>query len=237
MVLHYVVQYLGNPNHCSFISWMKMNNSLLSFLISPELMPFHLCVMGLVMISIIETIGFYLGLHPLRFLRKIVPLPINSSIFQVKFSKILVLIFFLINFSFAGYFFQLAFFSYLESFVPIVYIIFPTLFVATFFTIFMIHCLDQVIRPQLENKKPNLVGRLATISSGCARPNHTAQANVRDEYGQLHLIQVRSEFGEIPKGALIILIRQKELEYIAKKISESNHLFDYELFPHDNRTP
>lgn len=213
-----------------------MNNSLLSFLFSPELMPFHLCVISLILISVIETIGFYLGVHPLRFLRKIVSIPIPNSIFQVKFSKVLVLIFFLINFSFAGYFFQLAFFSYQEKFAPTIYVIFPTLFVATFFTIFMIHCLDQVIRPQLNNKNPNLIGRLATISKGFARPNQTAQAHVRDEYGQLHVIEVRSEFGEIKKDEHVILIQKKDHQYTAKKISESNHLFDYELFPYNDRT-
>lgn len=115
-----------------------------------------------------------------------------------------------------------------------VYLLLPTLVIALFFTVFMIHCLDQVIRPQFERKQKNLIGRLATICNGNARPESTAQARVRDEYGQLHYVQVRSEFGEIEMHSQIILIRMRESYYIAKKIVESNHLFDDDMFNHQD---
>jgi hypothetical protein len=60
----------------------------------------------------------------------------------------------------------------------------PALIIAIFFTVFMIHCLDQVIKPQIEHHNTSLLGRLATISSGNARPGFSAQARVRDEFGQ-----------------------------------------------------
>ncbi len=53
----------------------------------------------------------------------------------------------------------------------------------------MIHCLDQVIKPKLTHTNYNLLGRLATISSGSARPGFSAQARVRNEFGQLHYVQ------------------------------------------------
>lgn len=206
-----------------------------NFLTHTELLPFHLSVVTLIVLSIIETIGFYLGVRPFAFLRRFVPRGWATPLLQIKFSKILIIIFFLINFSFAGYFLQFFFFAYQQKFAPVAYLLLPALVVALFFTVFMIHCLDQVIKPKFESRQLNLLGRLATISSGNARPESTAQARVRDEYGQLHYVQVRSEFGEIALHSQIILIRMKDSYYIAKKIVESNHLLEEDLFEdHDN---
>ncbi|WP_420714349.1 OB-fold-containig protein [Acinetobacter sp. MD2] len=196
------------------------------FLTHTELLPFHLSVVALAVLSIVETIGFYLGARPFSFLRRFVPEGWQSSLLQIKFSKILIVIFFLINFSFAGYFLQFFFFAYQQKFASVIYLLLPASVVALFFTVFMIHCLDQVIQSKLEVRQLNLLGRLATISSGNARPERTAQARVRDEYGQLHYVQVRSEFGEISLHTQIILIRKQDGYYIGKKIIASNQLLD-----------
>lgn len=90
----------------------------------------------------------------------------------------------------------------------------------------MVHCLNQVIKPRYYYTTPNLVGRLATISSGQASPTQKAEARVRDEYGQLHYIQVMSESGIMTLRSRIIIIKQSEKHYIVKKISDSHHLFD-----------
>ena len=89
----------------------------------------------------------------------------------------------------------------------------------------MIHCLDQVIKPKYSVRQVDLLGRLATISSGNARPGFSAQARVRDEFGQLHYVQVEPEFGELEFQAQIIIVRKKRSHYLAKKISASNNLF------------
>ncbi|WP_343594887.1 OB-fold-containig protein [Acinetobacter sp.] len=205
-----------------------------NFLTHTELLPFHLSVVTLVVLSIIETIGFYFGVRPFSFLRNFVPRGWAAPLLQIKFSKILIVIFFLINFSFAGYFLQFFFFSYQQKFASVAYLLLPALVIALFFTVFMIHCLDQVIKPKFESRQLNLLGRLATISSGNARPESTAQARVRDEYGQLHYVQVRSEFGEISLHSQIVLIRMRDSYYIAKKIVESNHLLEENLFEIQN---
>lgn len=207
-------------------------SSLHAFLTSYELMPFHASVMALVILSLVETVGFYLGGRPFASLKHLFPHITKTPLLDIKFSKILIVVFFLINFSFAGYFLQLFFFAYQNHFAPVVYLLLPALVIALFFTVFMIHCLDQVIRPKFESKQKNLIGRLATICNGNARPESTAQARVRDEYGQLHYVQVRSEFGELELNSQIILIRRRESYYIAKKIVESNHLFDDDMFSH-----
>ena len=76
-----------------------------------------------------------------------------------------------------------------------------------------------MIKPKYSVRQVDLLGRLATISSGNARPGFSAQARVRDEFGQLHYVQVEPEFGELEFQAQIIIVRKKRSHYLAKKIS------------------
>ncbi|ENU59355.1 DUF1449 family protein [Acinetobacter sp. RIT698] len=204
---------------------------MLGFLFEHELMPFHLSVLALILLSMAETFGYYIGLRPSTFLKKISPdWLIESPLLQVKFSKVLIFVFLLLNFSFAGYFLQLSIFASKQVFAAWYYVVLPALVIAIFFTVFMIHCLDQVIKPKVALNQVDLLGRLATVSSGNARPGFSAQARVRDENGQLHYIQVEPEFGELEFQSQIILIRFRKSHYIAKKISTSNHLFSSDQY-------
>lgn len=199
---------------------------MLNLLLDPDLMPFHLSVLTLVLLSMAETFGFYINLRPSTFFKKISPDWLNDSpLLHVKFSKVLIFVFLLMNFSFAGYFLQLVMYASKETFAAWYYIFLPASVIAIFFTVFMIHCLDQVIKPRVTVNKIDLLGRLATVSSGNARPGFSAQARVRDEYGQLHYVQVEPEFGELEFQSKILLIRFRKSHYIAKKISTSNNLF------------
>jgi hypothetical protein len=194
-------------------------------------MPFHLSVLALILLSMAETFGYYLGIRPSTFLKKVSPdWLIESPLLQVKFSKVLIFVFLLLNFSFAGYFLQLSIFASKQEFAAWYYVILPALVIAIFFTVFMIHCLDQVIKPKITTNQVDLLGRLATVSSGNARPGFSAQARVRDENGQLHYVQVEPEFGELEFQSQIILIRFRKSHYIAKKISTSNQLFSSDQY-------
>lgn len=200
---------------------------LINFLLEPNLIPFHMSVIGLVLLSMTETIGYYIHLRPSTFFRNIFPAwLLQSPLLQVKFSKVLIFIFLLITFSFAGYFLQLSIYASQHRFAHWGYIVPPALIIAIFFTVFMIHSLDQVIKPKFNRTQINLIGRLATVSSGSARPGFSAQARIRDEFGQLHYIQVEPEFGELEFQSQIIIIRFHNSHYIAKKISKSNDLFN-----------
>ena len=197
------------------------------FFFNYYLMPFHLSVVALILLSVVETIGMYIGLRPSQLLKKIAPVWLsNSPLLNVKFSKALIFVFLLINFSFAGYFLQLSVFAKQHFFISPFYLILPALIIAIFFTVFMIHCLDQVIKPQVDHQFGTLLGRLATLSSGNARPGFSAQARVRDEFGQVHYVQVEPEFGELEVQSQVILIRFRQTHYIAKRIASSNQLFN-----------
>ncbi|AOA59937.1 OB-fold-containig protein [Acinetobacter larvae] len=192
----------------------------------PELIPYHCCVLSLFILSAAEIVGYYIKLRPSTFLKPILPQWISQSpLLQIKFSKILILVFLLLNLSFAGYFLQFCIYASQQHFSPWYYTIIPALILAIIFTVFMIHCLDQVIKPKVTTNAVNLIGRLATISSGSARPGFSAQARVRDEFGRLHYVQVEPEFGELELQSQVILIRHIQTHYIAKKVSASNHLF------------
>lgn len=173
-----------------------------------------------------ETLGYYINFKPSNLFNHLFSKRLTESpLINVKFSKLLIFIFLLLNFSVAGYFIQFAVFAKIHSFVPSYYIIFPALIIAVFFTVFMIHCLDQVIKPKTSKQNISLIGRLATISSGHARPGFSAQARIRDQFGQLHYIQVEPEFGELGFQTQVIIVRKKKSHYIAKKISKSTDLF------------
>lgn len=204
---------------------------MLEFFSEYDLMPFHLSVLALFILSMAETLGYYIGLRPSTFFKKISPnWLLDAPVLQVKFSKVLIFVFLLINFSFAGYLIQLSIYASQNQFFPWYYVLLPALVIAIFFTVFMIHCLDQVIKPKFKAVQVNLIGRLATISSGNARPGFSAQARVRDEFGQLHYVQVEPEFGELEFQSQILLIRFRKSHYIAKKISNSNQLFNSDHF-------
>ncbi len=58
-------------------------------------MPFHLSVVALILLSVVETIGMYIGLRPSQLLKKIAPDWLtNSPILNVKFSKALIFVFY-----------------------------------------------------------------------------------------------------------------------------------------------
>lgn len=197
-----------------------------AFLTDVDLFPFHLSLTILIVLSMAETIGYYIHIKPSNLFNHLFPKRLTDSpLINVKFSKLLIFIFLLLNFSVAGYFIQFFIFAKHHSFVPSYYIILPALIIAVFFTVFMIHCLDQVIKPKTLKQNISLIGRLATISSGHARPGSSAQARVRDQFGQLHYVQVEPEFGELEFQTQIIIVRKKQSHYIAQKISKSTDLF------------
>lgn len=184
------------------------------------LIPFHACVIAIFILTIIETIGIYIKHRPSHYFRQLIPLWIrNSPVLQVQISRFIILVFFLINLSFAGYFFQLSFYAFNQEFMSSGLVFIPAFLMAWFFTLFMMHCLDQVIKPSDFSCPISLIGRMATVTGGSARPHQTATAIVRDAIGQLHYVAVEPEYGEIEQNAHVVLMRySSEAHYIVKKI-------------------
>ena len=191
-----------------------------------QLMPFHLSLLLLFSLSVLETVGFYLKAPPSLWLKRCIPPKLrHADLLNVKFSKLLIVVFLLMNFSCVGYVLQFAIYAQQNQFAPFYYVLFPALILAIFFTAFMIHCLDQVLPPKQQHIEPDLLGRLATLVDK-ARPSFPAEARIRDEFGRLHIVDVEPEFGELEAESQVILIRMKRGHYVAKKIIRSQPLLN-----------
>ena len=184
------------------------------------LMPYHICVLTIFILIIAETIGMYVGYRPSLFMRRMMPSwAQDAPVFKVKFSRFIIVIFLLINFSFAGYFLQLTAYALSKGFLNSSVVIIAGIIFAWFVTLFMIHCLDQVLLPRHQAVHVRLIGRLATIVSGHARPGFSAQASVRDYAGRLHYVQVEPEYGELELQTQVILVEYVDTHYIAKRLT------------------
>lgn len=87
------------------------------FFFNYYLMPFHLSVVALILLSVVETIGMYIGLRPSQLLKKIAPVWLsNSPLLNVKFSKALIFVF-THQFQFCRLFLQLSFFAIQHYFI------------------------------------------------------------------------------------------------------------------------
>ena len=142
---------------------------------------------------------------------------------KVKFSRAVLIIFILLNFSMAGYLLQFLIYSQQQQFASPFLLLIPAAMIAVFLTVFMTHCFNQVIAPDFEPMPQTLLGRLATLQAN-ARPASPALALVRDTQGQLHQIQVEPEYGELEQGSHVMIIRQKKNYYVVKRIAQSNQL-------------
>lgn len=133
-----------------------------------------------------------------------------------------VLIVLLVNFGVTGYFLQLVCYVLSGHFVNPLLLLAPAFLLAHLLSGALIHWFKQLnIHTQLpENTSAeegvNLLGRVATISNGNARPGASAEAMVRDRYGKLHIIQVEPEYGELSEHSEIILFARTDSHYLAK---------------------
>lgn len=64
------------------------------FFFNYYLMPFHLSVVALILLSVVETIGMYIGLRPSQLLKIAPDWLSNSPLLNVKFSKALIFVFY-----------------------------------------------------------------------------------------------------------------------------------------------
>ena len=120
----------------------------------PDLMLFHFSLLTLVILSMVETLGYFFKSRPSHFLKRLSPQKLTESpLLDVKFSKVLIVVFLLLNFSVAGYFLQFCIYAKEQTFTSAYYLILPALIIAIFFTVFMIHCWIKLLNPdQIKNK-------------------------------------------------------------------------------------
>ena len=106
---------------------------MLELLHNLHLMPFHLSLVMLLGLSMLEIIGYYFKAPPSVWLKRCIPQQLkHAPLLDVKFSKLLIVVFLLMNFSCAGYVLQFAIYSQQNAFAPFYYVFFPALILAIF---------------------------------------------------------------------------------------------------------
>ena len=64
----------------------------------PDLMIFHFSLLALLLLSMVETLGYFFNSRPSHFLKKLSPQKLTQSpLLDVKFSKTLIVVFLLLN--------------------------------------------------------------------------------------------------------------------------------------------
>lgn len=102
----------------------------------PDLMLFHFSLLTLVILSMVETLGYFFKSRPSHFLKRLSPQKLTESpLLDVKFSKVLIVVFLLLNFSVAGYFLQFCIYAKEQAFTSAYYLILPALIIEIFFAI------------------------------------------------------------------------------------------------------
>lgn len=191
---------------------------------------FTIILMLVLTLAIIESLHLYFKLSPAQRLQQLFPEQQQKLLYFMgikDLSFFSVLLVWLINFAIAGYFLQVVCFYYLHHFVNAMWLVFPAFCLASFLTQPIVHWFNQLL-PNTPSKETQtelcLLGRVATIYNGTARPGISAQARVRDELGQLHYVQVEPEFGELTVNSDVILFGKNESIYLAKLLPEEQEI-------------
>src|SRR5690606_17218263 len=102
----------------------KTDFTMPAFFLDYNLMPFHLSLLAIILFGVVKTIGFYFGLRSSKFLQKISPYNFQQlDLLNVKFSKTLIVFFFLMNFIFACYIILFLIYTQDFEFLPTYYLI------------------------------------------------------------------------------------------------------------------
>lgn len=197
-------------------------------LFSSEFFLFNAALLLVFILAAMESLYLYFKMSPAQLIQHIFPNTQQQLMQRLKINELSFfnfMLIWLVSFALAGYFLQTICFYYLHYFIGFFWLLLPALFLATFLSQLLTHWLSQLLPTTLSTEPCNdhcLLGRVATVYKGTARPNMCALARVRDESGHLHYVQVEPEFGELPLYSEVILFSKNESVYLAKLLPEEH---------------
>lgn len=198
-----------------------------SFLLfSSEFLLFNAILVLVLILASVESLHLYFKMSPAQLIQQFFPSSQQQLMQRLKINELSFFSFMLIwlvSFALAGYFLQIVCFYFLHDFIASYWLVVPALFLATFLSQLLAHWLSQLLPTPAPKEIPYdlcLLGRIATIYKGNARPGIYALARVRDELGHLHYVQVEPEFGELTVHSEVILFGKNESIYLAKLLPE-----------------
>lgn len=203
-----------------------------SLFFSTHFLLFTLALLSMLFLAITEVVGSTIKTSPLGWLTSRLPQFVLREVVKNKIHELPIfalIILFLLSIGVMGYCLQFLWFALYDHFASVWLLLLPVILLSILFTIFLSHWLSQLAYQQPAStlsKTPNLLGRIATVCSGTARPGSSSHARVRDELGQLHYIEVEPEFGELTLHSEVILISKQQHIYLAKTLPKDNHLLN-----------
>ncbi len=203
-----------------------------SIFFSAPFLLFTLAFIAMLVLALTETLGTSLKFSPSAWIEARLPriiVFILKRLHANQFPIFILSILFLLSTGVFGYLLQFICYAITDAFASLWLIIIPVLIISLLFTVFLSHWLSQLmysdrIMPVIG--QPDLLGRIATICRGDARPGFSAQARVRDQHGHLHYVEVEPEFGELELHSEVILVSKHKHLYMAKTLPKDNHLLD-----------
>ena len=203
-----------------------------SLFFSAHFLLFTIALFIMLLLAITEVVGSTIRTSPLGWLTSRLPQFVHRGAAKNKINELPIftlIILFLLSIGVWGYGFQFLWFALYDHFASVWLLLLPVILLSILFTVFLSHWLSQLAFQQpltTTNGAPNLLGRIATICSGNARPGVSSHARVRDELGQLHYIEVEPEFGELVQHSDVILIAKQQHVYLAKSLPKDNKLLN-----------
>lgn len=225
-----------------------MSWSILEYLLfSVSFFPFGIALLLSALLLAVSRACRVVNIRPSAWLQHYLPdvyrhLTQRLSIDNIPAYQVLIVL--LVNFGLLGYFLQLVCYVLSRHFVNPVLLMAPAFLLAHILSGALIHWFKQLkLHGQggddsSTEDQPPLLGRVAMVSKGNAKPGVHAEALVRDRYGKLHVIQVEPEYGELREQSEVILFAQADDYYLAKLLPPDDqpeqhrknitrHLLDY----------
>lgn len=199
-------------------------------LFSSEFLLFNVVLLLVLILACMESLHLYFKMSPAQLIQQFFPIAQQQLMQRLKINELSFFSFMLIwlvSFALAGYFLQTVCFYFLHDFIEFYWLVVPALFLATFLSQLLAHWLSQLLPTPVPKEVPYdlcLLGRIATIYKGTARPGICALARVRDESGHLHYVQVEPEFGELALHSEVILFSKNDSVYVAKLLPEEQEI-------------
>ncbi len=209
-----------------------MTLSMLGYLLfSVSFFPFGLALVISLLMLMLNSACRAVNIRPSAWLQHYLPdlyqhLRHRLSIDNISAHQVLTVL--LVNFGLIGYFLQLICYVISKHFVNPVLLLAPALILSHLLSAALIHWFKQLnIHNAVDapaDQHIQLLGRIATIYKGHAKPGASAEALVRDHYGKLHVVQVEPEYGELREESEVILFAQLEGHYLAKLLPPDDTL-------------
>lgn len=187
---------------------------------APETLPFGVAIGILVGLAAVEGVGAFVAGSPSTWLEDMLPHVdadadgnIDGPLGWLHVGKVpllVLLILFLIGFSFCGYVVQVLARVVTGGFVPAWMAVVPA-FLMGLTTVRGLGALVAHIVPKDETSavsEQSLIGRAGVVTTGLARRGMAAQTRVRDALGRAHYVMVEPDVNgeEFPEGTAVLLV-------------------------------